>query len=83
MAEVKSKSNQNAIRIGQEEYKDFSRGFRGNGVGNTQDFCRLCEDEEELETVEHILCHCPRLQSLRLKWLAKGFHDELGDLIDN
>ncbi|XP_037826889.1 uncharacterized protein LOC119614856 [Lucilia sericata] len=54
--------------------------FRGNGVGNTQDFCRLCEDEEELETVEHILCHCPRLQSLRLKWLGKGFHDELGDV---
>ncbi|KAI8119285.1 hypothetical protein CVS40_9192 [Lucilia cuprina] len=54
--------------------------FGGNGVGNSQDFCRLCEDEEELETVEHILCHCPRLQSLRLKWLGKSFHDELGDV---
>ncbi|KNC23999.1 hypothetical protein FF38_11609 [Lucilia cuprina] len=82
MAEIKTKSNQYTIRNEQEEYKNFSRGnnwsvrIKGNWVGNTQDFCRLCEDEEVLETV----CSCPRVQSLRLKRLGRRFHDKLGDV---
>ncbi|XP_073841439.1 uncharacterized protein [Musca autumnalis] len=31
------------------------------------DYCRLCEDEEELETIEHLLCRCPMLTSKRLR----------------
>ncbi|XP_046802053.1 uncharacterized protein LOC124418763 [Lucilia cuprina] len=54
--------------------------FLGNWVFNTQEFCRLCEDEEELETVDHILCDCPGAQSLRRKWLGKTFHDDLVDV---
>ena len=29
------------------------------------DFCRTCDDVKELETVEHILCHCVGLQRSR------------------
>ena len=32
-----------------------------------EDYCRLCEDEEEVETIEHILCKCPSLISRRHK----------------
>ena len=31
------------------------------------DYCRLCCDEEELETVEHLLCKCPSISKLRLR----------------
>lgn len=34
------------------------------------DLCRLCQDVEELETVEQIVFHCARLINLRLKCLV-------------
>ena len=40
------------------------RAFTSRWDRDIPDFCRLCEDVEELETVEHIMCHCPRLQGL-------------------
>lgn len=46
------------------------------------DFCRLCEDVEELESIDNILCHCPRLKERRFKWIARRFIDELHDILD-
>ncbi|XP_073821296.1 uncharacterized protein [Musca autumnalis] len=31
------------------------------------DYCRLCEDKEELETIEHLLCRCPMPTIKRLR----------------
>jgi len=41
------------------------------------DFCRSCRDEEEEETVEHLLCFCPALCRLRMKHLGNPFIDNL------
>lgn len=46
------------------------------------DVCRLFENPEELETVELILRHCPRLQNSNLGWLDSKFLSELGDVSD-
>ena len=46
----------------------------------TSDFCRTCDDIEELETVEHILCHCVGLQRNRLKWFGSHTLHELGEV---
>lgn len=38
-----------------------------------KDFCRLRHDEEKLETIEHIVCYCPKLGKLRFKWLGTQY----------
>ncbi|XP_065356722.1 uncharacterized protein LOC135951073 [Calliphora vicina] len=35
--------------------------FKGKWDNVTQDFCRVCGDAEELETVEHIMCNCQEI----------------------
>ena len=42
--------------------------------------CRLCEEADELESIEHILCHCPALQRRRQRWFGCQFLDELSDI---
>ena len=49
------------------------------GISNN-DLCRGCEDEEEIESVEHFLCHCPGLKERRLRILGSRFFDDLGDI---
>ena len=44
------------------------------------DFCRSCLDEEEEETVEHLLCHCPALTGIRATELGSPFLHALSDL---
>jgi len=44
------------------------------------DFCRGCKDEEEEETVEHLLRLCPALCRLRLKHLGSPFIDDLTEI---
>ncbi|XP_044317430.1 uncharacterized protein LOC123038043 [Drosophila rhopaloa] len=44
------------------------------------DFCRSCRDEEEEETVEHLLCSCPALCRLRLKHLGYPFINDLTEI---
>lgn len=44
------------------------------------DFCRSCRDEEEIETVQHLLCDCPALQGKRLKHLGNTFLAELNNV---
>jgi len=44
------------------------------------DFCRSCRDEEEVETVEHLLCFYPALCRLRLKHLRSPFIDDLTEI---
>jgi len=44
------------------------------------DYCRSCRDEEEEETVEHLLCFCPALCRLRLKHLRSPFIDGLTEI---
>lgn len=57
------------------------RGRKAVVIGfDSCDLCRLCDDTEEIKTVEQILCHCPRLQNSRLRWLASRFVGELGDV---
>lgn len=46
------------------------------------DFCRLCQEDVKLETIEHIISHCPRLCNLRLRWLGIQYHDRLEDIPD-
>ena len=55
-------------------------GMMGNWEIGSSGLCRMCEDNEEIETVEHILCHCPCLQRSRQKWLGSRFVDELDSL---
>lgn len=47
-----------------------------------QDFCRSCGNEEELETIKHLMCDCPALSQRRLLHLGKPFFDELSDLAE-
>ncbi|XP_058982786.1 uncharacterized protein LOC131804232 isoform X1 [Musca domestica] len=39
------------------------------------DYCRICQDEEEIETIEHLLCHCPALINVR--------HRLVGELVSH
>ncbi|KAL7725308.1 hypothetical protein ACLKA6_012639 [Drosophila palustris] len=48
--------------------------------GPYQDFCRSCGDEEEMESVQHLLCDCPALQRRRNRFLGKPFFVDLGSL---
>jgi len=43
-------------------------------------FCRSCRDEEEVETVEHLLCSCLALCRLILKLLRSPFIDDLTEI---
>jgi len=44
------------------------------------DFCRSCRDEEQEETIEHLLCFCPALCRLRMKHLGNPFIDHLTEI---
>ncbi|XP_055857796.1 uncharacterized protein LOC129920526 [Episyrphus balteatus] len=44
------------------------------------DFCRSCQDEEEIESIKHLLCDCPNLQTNRLRYFGKRFVGQLDDL---
>lgn len=44
------------------------------------DFCRSCRDEEEVESVQHLLCHCPALQGKRLRYLGSNFFEDLEEV---
>ena len=39
------------------------------------DYYRVCYDEEELETIEHLLCNSLAFSRLKLKTLGKGFFE--------
>lgn len=43
-------------------------------------FCIHCQDEEEDETIQHILCDCPYLSKVRFQITGKAFLDDLSDL---
>ncbi|GBP05118.1 hypothetical protein EVAR_72432_1 [Eumeta japonica] len=44
------------------------------------DFCRSCHDEEEEETVLHLLGTCRALESLRARFLQGGIFSDLSEL---
>lgn len=46
------------------------------------DYCRSCEDEEEDESIKHLLCTCPALANRRGLILGSYFYRELSDLAD-
>ena len=51
------------------------------GVGHlANDFCRSCRDEEEEETVPHLLGTCPALCQRRKKYLDAYYMDNLKEL---
>ena len=43
----------------------------------SHDFCRSCQDEEEIETIKHFLCDCPALAQRRLKHLGAPFFSDI------
>ena len=45
------------------------------------DFCRSCLDEEEEESPQHLLLHCPALARLRFKHLGSYFFNSLSELV--
>jgi len=45
-------------------------------------FCRSCRDEEEEETVEHLICFYADLCRLRLKHLGNTFIKDLTEIFD-
>jgi len=51
-------------------------------IAPQNDFYRSCRDEEEEETVEHLLCFCPALCRLRLKHLRSPFIDDLTEVLE-
>ena len=53
------------------------------GISNKSqsDYCRVCSDEEELETVEHFFCNCPAVGRLRLKTFDRGFCEGLNSML--
>ena len=44
------------------------------------DFCRTCRDEEEEETIRHLLGTCPALRQMRRKYLVTYYMDDLDEL---
>ena len=44
------------------------------------DFCRSCRNEEEIQSVRHLLCDCPALSVIRMRTLGSYFFSELEDL---
>ena len=46
----------------------------------SNDFCRSCRSEEEVESVSHLLCHCPALSRQRFIHLGSHFFRDLLDL---
>ena len=45
------------------------------------DFCRSCLDEEEEESPQLLLKHCPALARLRLKYIGSPFFNSLSELV--
>lgn len=37
---------------------------------SASDFCRLCADVDELESIEHSLCYCLKFQKRGMRWLG-------------
>lgn len=50
------------------------------GILEQNDFCRSCRDEEEEETMVHLLCHCPALSRKRFSAMGQPLFDNLSDL---
>lgn len=46
----------------------------------SNDFCRSCMDEEEEETIQHLLCTCPALSNRRNIYLGNFFFDNTSEL---
>ena len=46
----------------------------------SNDFCRSCRDEEETESVSHLLCHCPALAQRRFRLLGSPFFRDTMEL---
>ena len=44
------------------------------------DFCRSCEDEEEPESIQHLLCNCPALMRNRHELLGSCFLTNLTEV---
>ncbi|EDW38656.1 GL15379 [Drosophila persimilis] len=44
------------------------------------DFCRSCRDEDEEETVEHLICSCPALRRRRLHHLGSAFLNHIWEM---
>ena len=49
------------------------RTFNSKWDLDATDYCRLCVDEEETETIEHLLCHCPALAYRRHRLMGAHF----------
>ena len=46
----------------------------------TDDSCRKCKNTDTIESVEHIMCHCPALARTRAKYMGKHLFDNLTEI---
>jgi len=72
---INNKETSELFKLSRTECGMLVRALTGHWLVSTHsgrlkapknDFCRSCRDEEEEETVEHLLCFCPALCRLRL-----------------
>lgn len=48
----------------------------------SSDLCRSCGDEEEVESIQHLLCRCPALQERRLRTLGSRFFGSTAEVAE-
>ena len=46
----------------------------------SNDFCRSCRDEEEVESITHLMCDCPALAKSSYRTLRQFLFTTLGEL---
>jgi len=85
---INNKKTSELLKLSRTECSMLTRALTGHWLVGAHDgrlkydFCRSCRDEEEEETVEHLLCFCPALCRPRLKHLRSPFIDDLTEISD-
>lgn len=72
------------ISMAKSDLKAFGGSkYRTQWGDDATDCCKICQDKEETETVEHVLCHCPTLFGEGHKLMEKQTLDDLFSFFDN
>ncbi|KAI8121785.1 hypothetical protein CVS40_7154 [Lucilia cuprina] len=49
-------------------------------VSRSTNYCRSCQNEDEEETITHLLCDCPALAEARFQTLGSNYFGDLTEL---
>ena len=49
--------------------------------GNFYDYCRSCQQPEQKENIEHLLCHCPAYNGTKNDLLGNYILGNLSDIV--